>query len=79
MGGVANSSNNGRYTAASFGAGSAGIVILYRRAKAQLAGKSDEPALDEFHRLLEADVMCFRHRKEIERGDLGFLDKCLEY
>jgi hypothetical protein len=55
------------------------MVIRYRRAKAQLAGRSDEPTRDEFQRLLKADVMCFRHRKEIERGELGFLDGYLEY
>lgn len=56
-----------------------GILIPLRRAKAQLAGKSDESALDEFQRLLKADVMSFRRRKELARGDLGFLDKYLEY
>jgi glycosyltransferase involved in cell wall biosynthesis len=55
------------------------VASLMVRTKAQLTGKSKEPALDEFQRLLKADVMCWRHRKEIERGELGFLDRYLEY
>jgi hypothetical protein len=37
------------------------VASLLVRAKAQLTGRSDEPALNEFQRLLKADVMRWRH------------------